>query len=118
MPFAEGVPTVVVQLDKPRTLGFTMGAMRRIKEKLGTLELGELKGPEAVLKIAPCIWACMDAESRADLTPEQLEDVIHPGNVAAITDAILGLFERSNPEAAAGATADPTAPGPRLANTG
>lgn len=116
MPFIEGIPTVVVHLDKPRALGFTMGAMRRIKDALGTLEVGSLKGPEAVFKVPACIWACLDDEGRAEISQPQLEEMIHPGNLGAITDAIVKLFEQSNPEAAAGATADPT--GPRLASTG
>ena len=36
--FSEGTPTVTITLDKPRTLGFTLGAMRRCKE-LGVLKL-------------------------------------------------------------------------------
>lgn len=123
MPFIEGIPTVVLQLDKARTLGFTMGAMRRIKERLGTLELpmdekGKIPLDRAIEIMPTYIWACMDTPDRAEISVEQLEDMMHPGNLQAITEAVTALFQRSNPEAAADAPTGPTPEGPRLAATG
>lgn len=120
MPFLEGVPTVVLQLDKPRTLGFTMAAMRRIKEKAGTLELpvdanGRVPLEKAIDLMPTYIWACLAPEDRAEVSLEQLEEMLHPGNLEAVTQAIVSLFQRSNPEAAAGATPGPTTAGPKLA---
>lgn len=105
MPFAEGTPTVEVTLDKARTLGFTMGAMRRIKARLGTLAMpaledGTINQDKAVEWIPVVVWACLDAEGRAQLTVEQVEDLIHPGNVKATSRAVVELFNASAPDAA------------------
>lgn len=121
MPFLEGTPTAVLQLDKPRTLGFTMGAMRRIKERLGTLDMpigtdGKIPLDKALDLMPTWIWACMDAPDREEVTVEQLEEMMHPGNLQAISESIVGLFRASNPEASK--EAGPTQAGPRLEATG
>lgn len=117
MAFIEGIPTVVLQLDQPRTLGFTMGAMRRIKEELGTLDLPMVDGRiplDRAIEIMPVyIWACLDAKDRTEVSVEQLEDMMHPGNLPEITDAVTKLFKASSPEAST--DAGPTQEGPRLA---
>lgn len=103
MSFPEGTPTVEVVLDQPRTLGFTLGAMRRIKETLGTLEIDTEAGDEGLVTTLPSyIWACMDAEGRAALSIEQVEDMIHPRNMGPISQALRDLFEQSAPEGAEG----------------
>lgn len=111
MPFLEGIPTVVVQLDKPRTLGFTLGSMRRIQEVLGTLEY-RVDAAADMLAVPTYVWACMDAEGRAELSIEQVEEMIHPGNLKAMSEACTTLFHASSPEAKEGA--DQT-PGPTTA---
>jgi hypothetical protein len=121
MPFLEGTPTAVLQLDKPRTLGFTMGAMRRIKDKVGSLEIpvgADGKIPlDRALEIMPTwIWACLEAPDRAEISVEQLEDMLHPGNLPQLTEAIVSLFKASSPEAST--EAGPTQAGPRLEATG
>jgi hypothetical protein len=115
MPFIEGVPTVTLKLDKPRTLAFTMGAMRRIQERLGTLDITkDVAG--GLLTMPTYIWACMDADARKEITVEEVEDMIHPGNMGEIGAAIDALFGASNPEGATEAeVADPTTAGPKLA---
>lgn len=99
MAFAEGVPTVTVTLDQPRELGFTLGAMRRIREKLGSLELDLSDEQKQLQSIPTLVWACMDADARAVLSVEDVEEMIHPGNLGPISDAIHELLERSQPEA-------------------
>lgn len=123
MPFIEGVPTVTLELDKARVLGFTAGSIRRLRERFGGLQ-PDLTGPDGkidagkVLPVLPVyIWACLDAEGRAQLTPDQIEDMLHPNNLLAVAERVAELFTLSNPEASA--DAGPTeAPGPKLAATG
>lgn len=99
----EGTPTATVTLDKPRELGFTLGALRRVREKLGTLEVN-LDKPEGSMALPTYIWACLPASARKDLSIEQIEDMIHPGNMQTIADALGKLFKASTPEP----TANPT----------
>lgn len=95
--FAEGTPIVTIQLDAPRELGFTLGALRRVREKLGTLEV-DLEKPEGSMALPTYIWACLPAADRKDLSIEQIEDMIHPGNMGAIAEALGRLFRASSPE--------------------
>lgn len=121
MPFIEGTPTVEIALDKPRQLGFTMGAMRRIKERLGTLDMpvaenGKIPLDKALGLVPVWIWACLDAPDRAEVSVEQLEDMLHPGNLEKISDQITALFKAATPETST--EAGPTPAGPKLAATG
>lgn len=95
--FAEGMPTATVHLDKPREIGFTMGALRRVKEKLGHLNFA-LDAEEAGLVLPVWVWACLPRSARAELSIEAVEDLIHPGNMGAIGDAIALLFKASTPD--------------------
>jgi hypothetical protein len=114
MSFPTGTPTVEVDLDGPRTLGFTLGAMRRIKEATGTLEVDENATEETMLQTLPVyVWACMGAEDRADLSIEAIEDMIHPMNMVAINGAVTALFQLSVPKGAEGN--DPVPPKVRRA---
>lgn len=107
MPFAEGIPTVEVKLDKPRALGFTLGSLRRVKDRLGTLDV-KVEGPEGLLALPTCVWASLDAEGRKELTVEQIEDMIYPGNMQEISTAVAQLFKQSTPDA----KENPTVEGP------
>ncbi len=103
--FATGTPTVVVTLGGHEyELGFTLGAMRRIKGRLGTLELslGEEAGDEGVLALPVYIWASMDKEGREALSVEDVEEMIHPNNMVEISEAMATLFIQSAPEGAEG----------------
>jgi len=98
--FATGTPTVTVELDKPRTLGFTLGAMRRVQDHLGA---DAFSGEQDQIRALPTyVWACLSAADREELSVEAIEDLIHPGNMKAVSDAIGDLFQRSNPEGAEG----------------
>jgi hypothetical protein len=114
MSFAEGTQTATITLNGQRhTLGFTLGAMRRIKERLGTLEMGESE-EEQIQAIPAYVWSCMTAADRESLSVEDIEESIHPHNLTAISDAIAALFEASQPEGEAG-KADPVPPKVRRA---
>lgn len=114
MPFIEGVPTVVVRLDRERELGFTNASVERVLRELGTAEVPD-DPIQRVRALPTYLWACMDAESRAELSVDQISEMIHPGNAEALGQAISALFKASKPEAVAGASADPTPAGPKLA---
>ena len=118
MAFAEGVPTVEVQLDKPRSLGFTLGSMRRSMEERRKRNVPE-DAPEA-LTLALDVWACLDGESRAEISIEQIEEMVHVGNIKAVSASFAELFRLSNPDGEAGAdqAQEPTQAGPRLAANG
>jgi hypothetical protein len=101
--FAEGMPTATVKLDKPREIGFTLGALRRVKEKLGRLDF-DLAGAGASMALPTYVWACLPASGRKELTIEQVEDLIHPGNMNEISDALGVLFKASTPDPEANPT--------------
>lgn len=102
MSFATGTPTVVVALDKERTLGFTLGAMQRIQERLGKNAFSEGETADQMLALPAYVWACLPAADRLELNVEAVADLIHPGNMKAVSDAIAEIFNRSNPEGAEG----------------
>jgi hypothetical protein len=124
---AQNVPTTELDLGKPRTLAFTLGAMQRIKEKTGhsVLELaaaakdrdGSL-GATMLDQIHVWIWAMMEKTDRGELSPEDVADLLHPGSLPAITEAIGSLFRQSMPESPRGAEGNgigPAAPRPPAA---
>lgn len=102
--FPEGTPTAVVSLGgKDRTLGFTIGAMRRIKEAGGKLQIDDGEDSDDVIYAVPLwVWACMDKEDREELSVEDVEDRMHPGNMEEISAAVTRLFLSSRPEGAEG----------------
>lgn len=95
--FAEGMPTATITLDKPREIGFTLGALRRIKEKLGSVEFNP--ADDDIERVVPVyIWCCLPASGRLELSPERIEDLIYPGNMQHVIAALTDLFVRSLPE--------------------
>ncbi|HEX6924354.1 MAG TPA: hypothetical protein VF167_02940 [Longimicrobiaceae bacterium] len=87
MALAANVPTAQVELDRNRTIAFTIGAMRRVKELTGRSITAGIEEED----VGRVVWAMLTEEDRADLTPEQVEDMIHPGNLGAVTAAIARL---------------------------
>lgn len=100
--FPEGTPTVTIDLGGPRELGFTLGAMRRAKEELGTLEIDEKDNEAMLLKVPAYVWACMTPKDRKELTVEAVADMIHPLNMKVITEAVTTLFKASQPDDSVG----------------
>lgn len=101
--FATGTPTVTVELDKERTLGFTLGAMQRIQERLGKGAFTEEgAATDQMLALPVYVWACLPAADRKEISVDEVGDLIHPGNMKAVSDAIAEIFNRSNPEGAEG----------------
>lgn len=94
MPFAQNVPQAEVVLDRPRVLAYTLGAMRRVREKLGH----ELEGSIQLNEMGQVVWAMLDEDGRNELSSDQVEDLIHPGNISAITATVVALITGSTPE--------------------
>lgn len=92
---AENVPTAVVNLGgRKRTLAFTIGAMRRIRETMGHAKLGEISlgGDTVVDRLAGYMWCLLIKEDREGLTIEDVEEMIFPGNIPALTEAFMSLM--------------------------
>lgn len=93
MSFATGTPTVEIELDKPRRLAFTLGAMQRIQERLGKTAFSPAADDADHLQSLPVyVWACLPAQDRKEIDVEEVADLLHPGNMAAVSEAIAGLF--------------------------
>jgi hypothetical protein len=96
MSFIEGTPTITIELGGPHELGFTLGAMGRIQEKLGSLDIPSDKAAQ-LAALPTYVWACLSVADRGQLTIEQIAEMIHPGNLEAISTAVMELFEKSQP---------------------
>lgn len=97
MGFAEGTPTVTITLDKPRTLGFTLGAMRRCRE-LGVLKLDVQDETAFMLALPEYVWSCLPEQDRGELTVESIGEMINPLNMADIAEAVGELWASSVPK--------------------
>lgn len=96
MQLPTNVPSVVVNLDRPRRIAFTLGAMRRIKQATGKSVTDE--GSELTDVMGAFIWAMLIEEDRKDVTVEQVEDMIWPGNLDEVTAAFNQVVGQSTPE--------------------
>lgn len=100
MSLPPNVPTCTVDLDRPRTLALTLGAMRRIKEQTGTLDL-DLTEDAMFDRLPAIVWAALVEDDR-DISPEQVADTLHAGNLASVVEALGSLAEASQPKGAEG----------------
>lgn len=99
MPFAEGTPTVQIQLGgKVYTLGWTWGAKRRLREFLAT-KGKTLDDPKAIEENLPAVfWASLNKDQRGEVSIEDLEEVFNPSNEGEIAEKIGSLFKVSEPD--------------------
>lgn len=95
--FTEGTPTVTINLDKPRTLAFTLGAMRRAQE-LGVLSVDVTDGTALMLAMPQYVWACLSNADRKELSVDEIAELMNPNNVQSISAALGELFKVSLPE--------------------
>lgn len=95
--FSEGTPTVTIDLDKPRTLAFTIGAMRRARQ-LGVLDKDATSEVEFMLALPEYVWACLPEVDRGELSVAQIGELIHPRNVAPIASKVGELLRASVPD--------------------
>lgn len=97
MGFAEGVPTVEIQLGgKSYTLGWTWAARRRSREYL--IAQGKENTASQYENVAAALWAGMEERVRAEISVGAIEEMIHPGNESEILEKMSALFEKSEPD--------------------
>lgn len=94
MALPENVPVVTIALDRPRRMALTFGAMRRIKEQTGLsiTALHEMPEDERMDHFHQFIWALLVNEDREGLTPDDLEEMLHPGNMGTVADGFLEVL--------------------------
>lgn len=99
MSFAEGTPTVDLQLGgNTYTLGWTWGSKRRLKEKLEA-QGSSLSDTSAITENLPAVlWASLDKETRDSMSVEDLEELVNPANEAEVIEKIGSLFAKSEPD--------------------
>ena len=105
----EGTPTRQVFLGgRPRTIAFTMGALRRLRERLGDKAEEIQANPGLMMEyIDRYLWAMLvDPEDRAEIAPNALADMIPLGKlgdyVGPVTELVLesiGSQEEAGEEA-------------------
>lgn len=85
MSLPEAVPTVEIVLDKPRRMALTLGALRRIQEQTGRAvdTLNEVLQNDPLTHIGGLIWASLVNEDRAGITRDDVEEMLHMGNLEA-----------------------------------
>lgn len=93
------VPVAEIMLGgSPRKIAFTLGAMRRIKEVTGH-GIDEETDQRTVDVLGAYIWAMLVKEDRKGLTVEDVEDMLHPGNLESITEVFNKLVTASTGDA-------------------
>lgn len=104
MPLPENVPTVLVTLDRPRRMALTLGAMRRVKEQTGlsVTDLDTMPEDERLARFHEFVWALLVNEDREGLTPADLEEMIHAGNLEHVAEAFVAVLYSSAPKGAEG----------------
>lgn len=110
MPFAEGTPTVSVQLGgKSYTLGWTWGAKRRVRDLM--LELGITDPADANQEeyVAMGLWASMEPDARSTVTFREIEEMINPANELEISTTVMGMIVRGEPKEEPGKNVGPVA---------
>lgn len=92
---AAGVPTATIVLDQERQIAFTLGTMRRIREVTGASveDMEKIADDEGAMldNMAAYIWAMLVPADRKDLTVEDVEDLLHPGNLEQVKKAFTDL---------------------------
>jgi hypothetical protein len=95
------VPTVTVEMDKPRTMRMDYNALVAIKKRTGVNILGggfDVSDPELQVVL---IWALLRAEDPS-LTEEQVGSMLHLGNIAAVSAKATELMSSAFAPASTG----------------
>lgn len=90
MPLPENVPFETLELDKPRRLAFTLGALRRLRQHNGYAYDAQVV-ETTVERIGVYVWAMLIPEDRDNLTVEDVEDMLHYGNLAEAIAVVAKL---------------------------
>jgi molybdenum cofactor biosynthesis enzyme len=107
------IPFVTIELDRPRKLRFTMGAMMEFEEITG-IKLMDLEDELSFTVAAKAMWVMLKQEDK-DLTLEEMKNIIdeYADNLTYIiektTQAIRAAFQnkRKSPNAQTPAAKSP-----------
>lgn len=104
MALPENVPSQLISLDRPRRIALTLGAIRRLQEQTGRpiTELSKLLEEGRLDHLHRLIWSCLVNGDREGVTPEDMEEMLHPGNLQDAIEAFASLMEASTPKGAEG----------------
>ena len=98
MSIASVVPEKKLMLDKERTLKLPFGVLKRFKDESGS-EFGRcVAAGFSIEETAVLLWCSFQLED-PDLTLEDVQNMIHSGNLFEIGSAITELIMPSFPEA-------------------
>ncbi|CAM3775397.1 hypothetical protein [Alkalicoccus chagannorensis] len=84
---------IEVELDKPRTMYITLGAMAKFEEHRG--KSIDKMDEESLIDVLTFVWVSMLHED-PDLTYEQVGHAIHPGNMEDVFDKIKDAMQQMN----------------------
>lgn len=103
------IPTATVEIGGEQyELRMTIGALKRMRDALGgNLSDVTLGGEEGVYAMPAVVHALMGAADRANLTVEDVEDMMGLHDIGAISSLIAQLQEESMPEIEEDENADP-----------
>lgn len=108
--FVEGTPTVEIQLGgKSYTLGWTWASKRRLKEALVARGTNLTEQTGVAENLAAVLWASMEKEARAEMSVEDVEEMIHSGNEIEVATKIGELFKASEPDPEPAGKTEPAA---------
>lgn len=94
----KAAPTVIIPLDKERTFKLDFKAFMAFEKISGknVMAAGVWQDMKAS-DIVTLLWAGLLHEEPA-LTPEQVAELIHPGNFQEVVNAIQQVFQLSMPD--------------------
>lgn len=90
------IPSVTIELDRPRRLVYTFESMQRAQDVLGT-PAPDFTGPQGMLHLPGFLWACLAPEDQ-DLELVQLQRNLTPAMIPAMIAKIETLVKESMPE--------------------
>jgi len=100
-------PKVTIELDRPRTLSLTLNALIAYEEKTGANLFAALQESNTqMVAMREMLWAALLGDDPS-LTLEDVGDMIHPGNISEVTEALNHIIDSSMPENQGGGDADP-----------
>jgi hypothetical protein len=99
MSLPENVPVETLVLDKPRRLAFTLGALRRLRQHNGYAYDAQVV-ETSIDRIPVYVWAMLIPEDRDNLTVEDIEDMLHYGNVGEAIAVVAKLANLSTDDEA------------------
>lgn len=95
------VPRAVITLDRPRTITLQIKALQRLKDATGSFDMQLTE--DALFERAPTlIWCTLVDGDREDLTPADVEAMLHAGNINEVVEALGQLTTPSFPKGAEG----------------